>query len=167
MKRSKQRTRHSSIPLFLTTRFCTSVAPPPPPSLLLLSFVCVSVSLSTQQISSKLFSELAFDIQATTFFFFFFFFFFAKLPPAQNPKHSRIEETTAMRIKTAKTRDEDLALANTTANSLDRSTRSSGRSPVMFGRHHQRPNPRAPPNPCCRPRLSVRLKGVCEEGGGN
>jgi hypothetical protein len=52
--------------------------------------------------------------------------------------------------------------------SLDRSTRSSGRSAMtMFGRHPQRPNPRAPPNPCSRPRLSVRLKGVCEGGGGN
>jgi hypothetical protein len=82
--------------------------------LLLLSFVCVSVSLSTQQISAKLFSELAFDIQATTFFF-FFFFFFAPLPPAQNPKHSWIEETTAMRIETAKRETKSLALANTTA----------------------------------------------------
>jgi len=53
IKRSKQRTQHSSIPLFLTTRFCSSVAPRPRPRPRLL-YLCVSVSVSKQQISAKL-----------------------------------------------------------------------------------------------------------------
>jgi hypothetical protein len=44
IKRSKQRTRHYSIPLYLTTSFCSLVGPPPPPTPLLC--LCVSESLS-------------------------------------------------------------------------------------------------------------------------
>lgn len=50
MKRSKQRTRHSSIPLFVTTRFCTLGAPPPP-----LLCLCLCVSLHTTDFCQTVF----------------------------------------------------------------------------------------------------------------
>jgi hypothetical protein len=93
MKRSKQRTRNSSIPLFLTTRFCTSVAPPPPPLLCL----CLCVSLHTTDFCQTVFRT---HFRHTSNHFLLLLLRTAS--SAQNPKHSRIEETTAMRIETAK-----------------------------------------------------------------